>query len=145
MTAVADFASTGSHSTSTFGASDDHPLRDIRNHSRKRRRHDRELSLTRGWIEIRRRGDDALDAAQQRADVLDQGQGERARLHPAANLDQQRVTNLLAQSRQGVADRRLGPPEPFRRQGDAAQIHQGFESDQEIQVDTGEINFVHGV
>ena len=101
--------------------------------------------VARRWIEIRRRRDDALDAAQQRTDVLDQGQGERARLHPAANLDQQRIADLFAQARQGMTDRRLGPPETFRRQSDAAQIHQRFESDQEIQVDTGEINFVHGV
>jgi len=56
-----------------------------------------EHAIAAGRVKRLRQGQDTLDAAQNGGDILDQGQGEGAWLHPPANLDQKRVANLIAQ------------------------------------------------
>ena len=68
----------------------------------------------------------------------------RAWLHAAADLDQQRIIELLAQARQRVTDSRLGAADPLRRSRHAALRHQRLENDEQVEIDLAQIDFVHG-
>ena len=74
-------------------------------------------------------------AAKDGSDVFDDDLGKGARLHLAANADEQRVAKLVAQAGERMADRRLGAPDLFRRSRDASSLHQSLKNDKEVQVD----------
>ena len=78
----------------------------------------------------------AFDAAQKGSHLLDELQRDGGGLHALAALDQQWIAQLVAQSRQRMADRRLRPPEPLGRPGDAALAHQHLEDGEEVEVET---------
>jgi hypothetical protein len=75
-------------------------------------------------VEGRVRAQRALDVAQDAMHLLAQFERCRAWLHAAADLDQQRIIELLAQARQRVTDSRLGAADPFRGSGYVALRHQ---------------------
>jgi hypothetical protein len=106
---------------------------------------DREPEHTRARSRIERLGrcHDALDAAQDRPQVLDQVLRERARSHSTSHLDEQRITELLAQPRQRVTHRRLRAAEACGRSRDAALGHQHLERDEEVEVEAGQIDLAH--
>ena len=55
----------------------------------------------------------------------------------------QRITDLFAQPRQRMADRRWGFAKALCRQRDAALGHQHLEGHQQIQVDAVQLNVTH--
>jgi hypothetical protein len=85
----------------------------------------------------------ALDPAQHWPGLLDQIERESRRLHPRTRLDQQRITQLAAQSRQRVADSRLRPSKPVCRTGDVPFDHQNFKHHQEVEIEPTQIDFIH--
>ena len=72
-----------------------------------RARHPKDL-VTGGRIKKFRQLERTLDAAQDRADFLDQPECERAGLHPAADLDEKGIAHLIAKPCERMADRRRG-------------------------------------
>ena len=59
----------------------------------------------------------------------------RRQLHPAADLHQQIVVEIVAQAQQRVAHRRLRHVHPLRRAADAAQVEQMVERDEQVEVE----------
>src|SRR5881394_2990050 len=86
----------------------------------KSRGRDPELPPARGGVERLGWRDDALDVAQDRANLVDERLGKRARLHLPLHLDHQGIIDLRAQALQRMAHGRLGEAEPSRRPRDAS-------------------------
>src|SRR5690606_24249914 len=64
-------------------------------------------------------------------------------LHAAAGTDEQRVVEQRAQSCQGGTDRRLAEKQLLGCAGHAALVHQRFEDDQQIEVNTAKVVAIH--
>jgi hypothetical protein len=78
----------------------------------------------------------SLHAPQDRSRLLDELQREGGRLHAPAAFDQDRIAELIAQSRQRMADRGLRPSQALGGPGDAALAHQHFEDDQQVEIES---------
>src|SRR5262249_36571858 len=65
------------------------------------------------------------------------------RFHDAARAYEERIIEQAAQTGQRGADRRLAQKQLLRRLGDAAFMHQGFEDDQQVEVDATQVVTVH--
>jgi hypothetical protein len=85
-----------------------------------------------------------LNIQEDRARLLDELKCKGRWLHMSAALEQERIGKLIAQTRQRVAHRRLCAPKAFGRSRHAAFGHQNFEHDQQVEVETTEIDFIHG-
>ena len=64
------------------------------------------------------------------------------------NVDQKkalfaRIVELLAQPGQRMADSRLGSPKPLRGACDASFGHEDVEHNQQVEVETAQIDFIH--
>jgi hypothetical protein len=94
-------------------------------------------------IEAPARRHHALQAPQDRARLLEEGQGEGCRLHAARAFDEQRVAKLPAQAAQGMAHGRLCAAQPLGSAGDAAFGNQHVEHDQQVEVEAVKIDFAH--
>ena len=112
---------------------------------REVRNRESEHPRARRGIERLGRRDDTLDAAQDGPHVLDELSREGARRHPAPDLDEERVPDLVAQARERMADRRRRPSQPRGCPRHASLGHQNFEGDEEVQVEPTQFDFAHDV
>ncbi len=71
-------------------------------------------------------------------DARRQSLGQRRRRNPAPLADEQRVAELVAQARQGVADGRLAEMQEARRAGQVAFSIDHFEDPEQVQIETAE-------
>jgi hypothetical protein len=96
-------------------------------------------------IEGRRPADRGGDRVQRRRQQRENFRGPRGGLHAAPGAHEQRIVEQPAQARQGGADGWLAEKQFFRGAGHAALVHQGFEHDQQVQIDATQVVTVHVV
>lgn len=80
----------------------------------------------------------AVQAGEGVMDARRQSLGQRRRRNPAPLADEQRVAELVAQARQGVADGRLAEMQEARRAGQVAFSIDHFEDPEQVQIETAE-------
>ena len=104
----------------------------------------RKMRCERCGIEAAARRQHALDVAQDRLRLLDEGESRTVSAPCCrAPLISSGIAELGAQAGERMADRRLGAAQPLGRTGDAALGHQHVEHDQQVEVEAAEIDLVH--
>jgi hypothetical protein len=104
---------------------------------------DAEGALAGGRIEGLKRRYDPLNTMQDRTHILDQGLGEGAWLHLSSDFDHQRITDLVAQPRQRMADSGRRFVQLLRRPHNTTFRHKRLEYTKYIEVETKEIRKYH--
>jgi hypothetical protein len=82
----------------------------------------------------RQQAPNALQGFRQR---LFQAERARSQLHPRADPNQEWIAQQFSEAHQGVADRRLRPPDPPGRAPDVRFGYQRVQRDEQIQIDRG--------
>ncbi|MCY1438282.1 hypothetical protein D9M71_544760 [compost metagenome] len=107
------------------------------------RKADAEHGGTCGRIELGRtadRGGNRIQCRGEQGEDLDRPGG---RFHAAAGTHKQGVIEQAAQARERRTDGWLAEEQFFRSTGHAAFVHQCFENDQQVQVDTTQVITIH--
>jgi hypothetical protein len=102
-----------------------------------------EFALRRGGGKGRLTAERRLDEKQRLADRLNQGLAARREFHVAADTHQQWIVEIVPQSMQRGAHRRLRNEYFLGRPGDVFFTQQGVERDQQIEIETMELHARH--